>query len=108
MRETTFGKHVSERAAHQLSGVTAVAAFGLYFAAGGALAAGAPIGRRRGGDRLLVLTVGFEFGFGRTVAKRSWNELVRDYDLAAGHTWPLVLAWIAAGPAIVSARHRRP
>lgn len=47
------------------------------------------------------LTVAFEFGFGRLVAKQSWHELLGDYDLRRGRTWPLVLAWIAVGPAVV-------
>ena len=33
LREATYGRRVSERAAHQLSGVTAIAAFGFYFSA---------------------------------------------------------------------------
>jgi hypothetical protein len=51
----------------------------------------------------LALTVAFEFGFGRLVAKQSWDELLADYDVAEGRTWPFVLAWIAAGPAAVRA-----
>ena len=47
------------------------------------------------------MTVAFEFAFGRTVADMSWSELLADYDLRAGRLWPLVLAWIAAGPEIV-------
>jgi hypothetical protein len=38
---------------------------------------------------------------GRAVAKTSWQDLLADYNLAEGRTWPLVLAWIALGPAIV-------
>ena len=49
----------------------------------------------------LGLTVAFEFGFGRLVAKQSWEDLLSDYNVARGRTWPLVLAWIAAGPAAV-------
>ena len=44
------------------------------------------------------MTVAFEFGFGRLVAKASWEELLADYNLASGRLWPLVLAWIALGP----------
>ena len=50
----------------------------------------------------LALTVGFEFGFGRLVAGKSWQTLLADYDLAAGRIWLLVLLttlgapWLAA------------
>jgi hypothetical protein len=46
----------------------------------------------------LGLTLAFEFGFGRLVAKQSWEQLLADYNVAAGRTWPLVLAWLATGP----------
>jgi hypothetical protein len=52
------------------------------------------------------MTVGFEFAFGRLVAKQSWQDLLADYNLARGRTWPLVLAWIAAGPAVVPGLRR--
>ena len=52
------------------------------------------------------MTLVFEFGFGRLVAKKAWGELLDDYDLAGGRTWPLVLVWIALGPAIVRARKK--
>jgi hypothetical protein len=102
LREATFAKVLSERWAHAASGATAVMAFAGYFSAlqrrwpipttGEALTIG---------GSWLALTVAFEFGFGRTVAKQSWKELLDDYNLAEGRTWPLVLAWIALGPAVV-------
>ena len=104
LREATYGRRVSERPAHQLSGATAIAAFALYFSA---LEARWPLRDTREavevGAGWLALTVAFEFGFGRLVAKQSWEELLSDYDVAEGRTWPLVLAWIAAGPAAVRA-----
>ena len=32
---------------------------------------------------------------------KSWNALLRDYDLSTGHLWTLVLAWLALGPCVV-------
>jgi hypothetical protein len=32
------------------------------------------------------------------------DELLADYDLRKGRLWPLVLAWIVLGPAVVRAR----
>lgn len=45
-----------------------------------------------------VLTVAFEFGFGRWVAGHSWERLLRDYDLTAGRIWVLVLLTLLLGP----------
>jgi hypothetical protein len=102
LREETYGRSVSERAAHQLSGVTAIAAFALYFSA---LDARWSLHDAREavevGMGWPALTVAFEFGFGRLVAKQSWDELLADHEVAEGRTWPFVLAWIAAGPAAV-------
>ena len=102
LREATFAKVLSGRGAHAASGATAVMAFAGYFSA---LQRRWPIPTTVEaltiGGAWLALTVAFEFGFGRTVAKRSWEELFDDYNLAKGRTWPLVLAWIALGPAVV-------
>jgi hypothetical protein len=104
LREVTYGRRVPERTAHQLSGATAIAAFALYFSA---LDARWPLRDTREavevGAGWLALTVAFELGFGRLVAKQSWEELLADYDVTEGRTWPLVLAWICAGPATVRA-----
>jgi hypothetical protein len=108
LREATYGKRLSEGWAHQVSGLSAVGAFAFYFRL---LQRRWPIPSARDALRIglawLVLTVGFEFGFGRLVAKQSWDELLADYDLPHGRTWPLVLAWIAAGPAVTRAVERR-
>jgi hypothetical protein len=107
LREATYGKSLSTRAAHQVSGLTAVAGFATYF---WALERRRPIATAREaafiGAIWLGLTVAFEFGFGRAVAKQSWDDLLAEYDLAEGRTWPLVLGWIAAGPAVVRALDR--
>jgi hypothetical protein len=89
--------------------VTAIAAFAGYFWAlnrrwplrsrGEALAVGA---------RWRTLTVAFEFGFGRLIARKPWRELLADYNLARGRTWPLVLAWLAVGPEAIRRASGRP
>lgn len=56
-----------------------------------------------------ALTVAFEFGFGHYVSGAAWGELLRDYDLAAGHLWPIVLlATIVAPPLWGAALGARP
>lgn len=37
-----------------------------------------------------LLTVGFEFGFGRAMGQ-SWGTLLENYDVLHGRIWPLVL-----------------
>jgi hypothetical protein len=108
LREATYGRVVGQRAGHAASGVTAIAAFAGYFSllerrwpiptTGEALAIGACWS---------AMTVVFEFGFGRTLAKQSWEALLADYDVRKGRTWPFVLAWIGVGPAVVRGLHRR-
>jgi hypothetical protein len=106
-REATYGKTLSERAAHNVSGITAVTGFAGYFLL---LQRRWPIPSVREaltiGASWVGLTVAFEFGFGRVITKQTWEELLADYNVAEGRTWPMVLAWIALGPAGV--RHLRP
>jgi hypothetical protein len=46
----------------------------------------------------LALTVAFEFLFGRLVAKKSWQELLRAYRFEGGDIWPVVLIVVAVSP----------
>jgi hypothetical protein len=101
LREGTYSRRLPPAAAHQASTATALLAFGAYF---GLLQRMWPLSSRAEamhvGAAWLGLTIGFEFGFGRLVAKQSWERLLADYDVSAGRTWPLVLAWLAAGPEV--------
>lgn len=107
-REATYGKVLSEAAAHQVSTITAIGAFAAYF---DLLERRYPLATAREAAQVglawLGLTVAFEFGFGRAVAKQSWSQLLADYNLAAGRTWALVLAWIGLGPSVMRARRAR-
>jgi hypothetical protein len=50
----------------------------------------------------LLLTLVFEFGFGRFVQHKPWAELLQAYTFKGGNVWPLVLIaalvspWLAA------------
>jgi hypothetical protein len=46
----------------------------------------------------LGLTVAFEFGFFHYVGGKSWESLLEQYDVGAGHLWPFVLAAVALAP----------
>ena len=50
----------------------------------------------------LVMTVLFEFLFGRFVARKSWAELLQAYDILSGNLWMLVLLVIAVSPFLVA------
>lgn len=49
------------------------------------------------GGAWLLLTVGFEFGFGRWRGK-GWDVLLADYDVTRGRIWLLVLVTTALAP----------
>lgn len=55
----------------------------------------------------LALTIAFEFAFGRLVAGRSWEELLRPYRFAGGDIWPVVLLVVAVSPLLVATILRR-
>lgn len=54
----------------------------------------------------LGLTVAFEFGFFHYVGGRSWESLLAQYDVGAGHLWPFVLAAVALAPFVWARRGR--
>ena len=100
VRELAYKDRVGEKSANRISAVTLTALLGCYFTA---LERRWPIPTRREaveiGGLWVVLTVMFEFGFGHYVDRKSWSELVDNYDLTEGNLWPLVLLWIGVGPA---------
>jgi hypothetical protein len=108
VRDRVYAERLGEQRAHQVSSVVAVGLFAAHFwllerrwpveSLPGALGIGAT---------WVALTVLFELAFGRAVGGLTWNELLRDYDLRRGRLWPVVLAWLAVGPAVVSAARRR-
>ncbi|HTD91087.1 MAG TPA: hypothetical protein VK663_10525 [Burkholderiales bacterium] len=46
----------------------------------------------------LLLTVLFEFSFGRFVQHKDWEQLVQAYAFKGGNLWPVVLAVTALSP----------
>ena len=102
LRELTYGRKLAEPRAHQLSTLTGMAMSGVavWFFAGffpiDSLDVALVIGLI-----WLVMTIAFEFTFGRLVAGHSWTKLLADYNLLAGRVWLVFLVWILMLPAIV-------
>jgi len=102
VREATYGKVVSELAAHQLSTVTAVLASGVVvWLVNGAWPIESTAQAWIIGSLWLIGTVAFEFGFGHYVAGHSWQRLLADYNLFAGRVWALFLLWLLVMPYVV-------
>jgi hypothetical protein len=101
LREFGLAKTPSELRAHQLSCLTGILLFGAYTwllslrwelqSTNQALAVGLV---------WLLLTVAFEFTFGRYVAHHSWQKLLQDYNVVGGRLWVLVLLTVAPLPLI--------
>ena len=104
VREVVYADRLGETAARHVSVATLIALLALYVAA---LDRRWPLPSRRIALRVGAawagVTVAFELGFGHWVAGDSWAELAGQYDVLAGRTWVLVLAWIAVAPAVLRA-----
>jgi hypothetical protein len=99
LRQATYGRHLSDLAAHQLSTLTGILLTGAVV---WALNQFWPIRSAQEawiiGVCWLLMTVVFEFGFGHYVAGHSWARLFADYNLLEGRVWSLFLAWITVMP----------
>ncbi len=99
IRDFTYGRHVDELTAHQLSSASGIVLLGgvmwiflrRHPPASGRQALGI-------GLLWMGLTVAFEFLFFHYLGGHSWASLLAAYDLLAGRVWVLVLAWIAVAP----------
>ncbi|TCZ73340.1 hypothetical protein [Flaviaesturariibacter aridisoli] len=98
LRDLGYKRAFGELRAQQLSTLTLLLFFTLYIGfvlnrfppASGVQAAWV-------GVLWLVLTLAFEFGFGRYQG-RSWPQLLADYHLLRGRLWLLVPLWVALAP----------
>jgi hypothetical protein len=99
VRESTYGKVLSDLAAHQLSTVTAILASGV---AVWLVHRAWPIESAAQawiiGGLWLVATIIFEFGFGHYIVGHAWQRLFADYNLFAGRVWGLFLLWVLVMP----------
>lgn len=109
VRDLAYKSEIGERAAHQLSTLTLVILFGVFFRF---LAKHRPISSSAKawavGCLWLAMTLAFEFGFGHFVAGHSWQHLLQDYNLAAGRVWVFIPLWVLTGPYLFFRWSRRP
>jgi hypothetical protein len=97
-REAVIKKHVGELAAHQLSTLTLVILFAFYI--GFVIYKFPPASANEAllvGILWLVLTLCFEFGFGR-YRGHSWEHLLADYNIFKGHLWVFIPLWLMMAP----------
>ncbi|MBI4807818.1 MAG: hypothetical protein HY799_02550 [Nitrosomonadales bacterium] len=107
LRESTYGKFVSELSAHQISCLTGILLFAVVIRQYVRL--WPPVSAREAwqiGLFWMGLTVAFEFLFFHYVGGHSWQVLLANYDISAGRLWPLILLWVAVAP-YVFFRHSR-
>jgi hypothetical protein len=93
LREFIFKKYTGELTAHQLSTFSLLLLFAIYIRM-------PPVSANQAilvGLFWLVLTLLFEFGFGR-FRGNSWETMFADYNLLKGRLWILIPVWIAIAP----------
>ena len=99
VREFTYGRHMDELRAHQLSTASSVLLLGLVIR--GCIRLCPPASAREAvsiGLLWSALTVAFEFLFFHYVGGHAWTELLDNYNVLKGRIWVLVLVWIAIAP----------
>jgi hypothetical protein len=99
IRDFTYGKHIDELAAHQLSTVSSVLLLAIVIR--GFTWLYPPASARQAfsiGLLWMTLTIAFEFLFFHFAGDHSWAELLGNYNVSKGRVWPVVLVWIAIAP----------
>lgn len=99
LRDLTYGQHVSELLANQLSCVTGILLFAVVIHQ--YVRRWPPVSVRQAlslGLFWTLLTVAFEFLFFHYVGGHPWPVLLANYDIAGGRLWPLILLWVLVAP----------
>lgn len=99
VRDFTYGKQMSELAAHQLSTATSVVLLGVIIR--GFVHFFPPASGQEAlviGLFWVTLTIAFEFLFFHFIGGHSWTQLRANYDVSKGRVWVVVPVWIAIAP----------
>lgn len=97
-RDLWYKKYSTELLAHQISTVSLLLFLGIYIAL--VIKKYRPQSEAeslRIGLLWLVLTLGFEFGFG-LYRGNSWTQLLEAYNITKGHLWLLIPVWLVLAP----------
>lgn len=100
LRDLIYKKYVGDLSAHQISTVSLIIFFAVYIAV--VIQKFPPASSMQAigiGAMWVIMTLSFEFGFGRWRGN-SWEKLLEDYNLLKGHVWILIPAWVAIAPYI--------
>ena len=98
-RDGMYARYMTELSAHQLSTLSAIILFGIYiWYFTGFFQIELSKQALLIGGMWFLMTVAFEFVFGRYVMGHSWHKLLQDYNLLQGRVWPLILIWTALAP----------
>ena len=99
LRVAVYQNTLGDSAAHQLSCLTGILLFACYI---WLIARRWPFDSGRQaltvGLVWMALTIAFEFGMGLFVLGQPLSVLLADYNVLAGHFWPLVLLTIGFAP----------
>lgn len=99
IRDLSYGRKMSELRAHQVSTVSGAMLLSVYiWVVIQYLNPGSAQRALNAGLLWLILTIGFEFIFGRFVMGYSRARLIKDYNVFAGRLWVPLLAWITLAP----------
>jgi hypothetical protein len=101
VRDFTYGRHLEEPAAHQVSTAGGILLLGSVIWAFGRLVP--PASAREAlsiGLFWAALTVAFESLFFHFVTGHAWPELLASYNVLKGRVWVFVLLWIAVAPCL--------
>lgn len=99
LREASYGKHMSELQAHQISTLSGLLLFSAYIYV--VIRIWRPDTSEQAitvGLIWLVLTVAFEFLFRHYVVGHPRSKLLYDYNVFAGRVWVVVLIWVTVAP----------
>jgi len=108
IRDFTYGRHMDELTAHQISTGSSVVLLGISI--WGYVRICPPSSSSQAlwlGLQWMLFTVAFEFLFFHYVGGHSWPELLSNYDVLSGRVWVLVLAWVATAPYLFFRTQRR-
>lgn len=98
-RDFSYGRHLSELAAHQVSTASGIVLLGLIIGVFCRLVP--PASAREAlsiGLFWMILTLAFEFLFFHYIGGHSWSALLANYNVMEGRVWVFMVLWIAVAP----------